>query len=269
MRIDPLKRRPPVAVLCERHQMTYDAQPAVTDRRHSGEGGFTMVEIALCLAIVGFALVAIIGVLPTGMNVQRDNRYQTIINQDAAVWMDAIRSGAQGYDDLTNYVVSITVSNYGEPVGTVDVYAKADLTNGAKIVGLLTLPKYMPNHIQPVTTNFISAVVRAISGGAVEKPPQNDPDVQDMSFTYRLVVENTPLAMFTPNPTNVPALNAVQWDNSRELRLLFRWPYVPTGIGNGRQAYRMVVGGTKIFGNPTNNTDWLKFMNPSTYTLRQ
>ena len=70
--------------------------------------GFTIIEIALCLAIIGFALVAIIGVLPIGLNVQKDNREETIINQDAAVWMDAIRNGAHGYDDLTNYVVAIT-----------------------------------------------------------------------------------------------------------------------------------------------------------------
>ena len=46
---------------------------------------FTMIEIAICLAIIGFALVAIIGVLPLGMNTQRDNREETIINQDATV----------------------------------------------------------------------------------------------------------------------------------------------------------------------------------------
>ena len=72
------------------------------------QAAFTMVEIALCLAIIGFALVAIIGVLPTGLNVQKENREETIINQEAAVWMDAIRNGAQGYDDLTNQVIAIT-----------------------------------------------------------------------------------------------------------------------------------------------------------------
>ena len=67
-----------------------------------------MVEIAICLAIIGFALVAIIGVLPIGMNTQRDNREETIINQDATVFIEAIRSGARGLDDLTNYVYAIT-----------------------------------------------------------------------------------------------------------------------------------------------------------------
>ena len=67
-----------------------------------------MVEIAICLAIIGFALVAIIGVLPYGMATQRDNREETIINQDATVFLEAIRNGSQGLDDLTNYVYAIT-----------------------------------------------------------------------------------------------------------------------------------------------------------------
>ena len=35
-------------------------------RPTSARSAFTMVEIALCLAIIGFALVAIIGALPFG-----------------------------------------------------------------------------------------------------------------------------------------------------------------------------------------------------------
>ena len=63
---------------------------------------------ALCLAVIGFALVAIIGVLPFGMNVQKDNRQETIVNQDATIFMNAIRNGERGFDDLTNYVMAIT-----------------------------------------------------------------------------------------------------------------------------------------------------------------
>src|SRR6478736_229755 len=54
---------------------------------------FTMIEIAICLAVIGFALAAIVGVLPLGMNVQRENREETIINQDASVFLNAIRNG--------------------------------------------------------------------------------------------------------------------------------------------------------------------------------
>src|SRR5687767_4925350 len=48
------------------------------------QGGFTMVEIAICLAVIGFALVAILGVLPLGIQVQTDNRQDTIIAHDGA-----------------------------------------------------------------------------------------------------------------------------------------------------------------------------------------
>src|SRR6266550_4270501 len=81
-----------------------------TRRNTPGESAFTMVEIAISLAIIAFALVAIIGVLPLGLDVQKENRQETIINQDAGYFMDAIRSGARGLDDLTNYVMGI--SNY-------------------------------------------------------------------------------------------------------------------------------------------------------------
>ena len=60
-----------------------------------GERAFTMIEIAISLAVIGFALVAIIGVLPTGMQVGRENREDTIIAYDAKVWLDAVRNGDQ------------------------------------------------------------------------------------------------------------------------------------------------------------------------------
>ena len=69
-----------------------------------------MIEIALCLAIIGFALVSILLVLPSGMNTQRETREETIIGQDASMLMEAIRGGVQGNDDLTNYVYAITNS---------------------------------------------------------------------------------------------------------------------------------------------------------------
>src|SRR5438045_6846473 len=85
--------------------------PQVRDCRSEAGGrtaAFTMIEIAISLAVIGFALVAIIGILPTGMNVQKGNRQETIINQDATVWLDALRNGERGLDDLTNYVIAIT-----------------------------------------------------------------------------------------------------------------------------------------------------------------
>ena len=150
---------------------------------------FTMIEIALCLAIIGFALVAIIGVLPTGMGVQKDNREETIINQDAVMWLDTIRSGARGHDDLTNYILWITnvvteftigaTTNMVPGHSNVYVYSftsstkdgvqmnpRLDLTNGQIIIGLLSKPKLEPPN--PVAGNFLSnyivATVRSMSG---------------------------------------------------------------------------------------------------------
>ena len=67
-----------------------------------------MVEIAISLAIIGIALVGILAALPKGLQIQRDNREKTVINQDATVFMEAIRGGVRGADDLTNYVYAIT-----------------------------------------------------------------------------------------------------------------------------------------------------------------
>src|SRR5436190_24058151 len=39
----------------------------------SSNGGFTMVEIAIAVAVIAFALVAIIGILPGGLQVPKEN----------------------------------------------------------------------------------------------------------------------------------------------------------------------------------------------------
>ena len=105
---------------------------------------FTLVEVAIALAVIGFALVAIIGILPAGLNVQKENREETIINQEVSIWMDAIRQGAEGMDYLVDYVDLITVTKAyfdaaGNPSFTALQYftpyesrpASYELTNGA------------------------------------------------------------------------------------------------------------------------------------------
>ena len=88
-------------------------QPVIVDSRTRlsalrRRSAFTLVEIAISMAIIGFAVVAIIGVLPMGLNVQKENREETIINNEASFYMNAIRTGARGLDDLTNHVFAIT-----------------------------------------------------------------------------------------------------------------------------------------------------------------
>jgi type II secretory pathway pseudopilin PulG len=202
---------------------------------------FTLVEIALSLAIIGFALVAIIGVLPFGLNVQKENREETIIVQEATYLLDAIRNGARGLDDLTNYVESITNISTAYSVvngetnvlpGSPDVFGyrydrasiDADshpenvITNGMRIIGLLSTPRFIfeNNKLTPpmpvpgfFVSNYVFAYVRAMSGPAVEKSPQTNTTVRDLAFRYRLVPEINPysdwnLGLLT---TNQPGLS--------------------------------------------------------------
>jgi prepilin-type N-terminal cleavage/methylation domain-containing protein len=144
-------------------------------RLHFQPSAFTLVEVAISLAIIGIALVAIIGVLPLGMNVQRDNREGTIINQDATVFIEAIRNGSRGLDDLTNYVYAITnywtlyktdgsvqnsgVNSYSYASVNVTVsppspFCSGSLTNGANIIGLLSTPEFIANIPNLPFTNY-------------------------------------------------------------------------------------------------------------------
>jgi type II secretory pathway pseudopilin PulG len=174
---------------------------------------FTMIEIAICLAIIGFALVAIIGILPLGMNVQKENREETIINQDASLLMEAFRNGAKGSDDLTNYIISIT--NYtqgynqrGVPIGgsahtwgytyngsTFDSgpgNPQFPLTNGYRIIGLLGTPKLLwsgERYNSTFLSNHVVATFRSMSGPAVEKAPQTNSIIQDLGLSYRVIAD--------------------------------------------------------------------------------
>ena len=238
--------------------------------RTHGSAGFTMIEIALALGVIAFSLIAIIGVLPTGMRVQRDNREETIINQDAIYLMDAIRSGAQGLDDLTNYVEAVTINNgtvttrylspYSLPSFTPpsSLLSPFQLWTGSNIVGLLSTPQYYQGG-----TNHVTAYMRAISGNASEKPPQTDANIRDLAFAYRLTAELTLYAAgdaaFTG--TNLVANNLQ--NSLYELRLTFRWPLFPNGsIGNGKLTFRTLASGNvqNMVGTPN-----LFFVQPSTF----
>src|SRR5436190_12186093 len=139
---------------------------------------FTMVEVAISLGVIAIALVAILGVLPTGVRVQRDNREDTILNQEGVIWLEAIRSESQGLDYLTNYVDMISVLGSRSANPTVfpgpgvpfppSAIQGDVLTNGQQIVGLLTTPKYIFDPVGTIT-NRITAFVRAITGSATEK----------------------------------------------------------------------------------------------------
>jgi prepilin-type N-terminal cleavage/methylation domain-containing protein len=185
----------------------------------AAQSAFTLVEIAISLAVIGIALVAIIGVLPLGMNVQRDNREETVINQDATVFMNAVSHGARGLNDLTNYVYAIT--NYqthyigGVAQTPVNVWGynylgsstipSFPISSGTNIIGILSTPELTDNNDAPadsiytmVNSNHIIAYIRSLSGAATEKPPQDNQIIQQDAFGYRLLCVNALAAAYPP-----------------------------------------------------------------------
>jgi hypothetical protein len=64
------------------------------------QGGFSIAEVMLAIGVVAFGLVAVLGVLPAGLTVQKDNREETIIRYDAQYWMTVLRAGMQPTDAL-------------------------------------------------------------------------------------------------------------------------------------------------------------------------
>lgn len=258
---------------------TAGRMPAAT-----GRAAFTMVEIALCLGVIGFALVAIIGILPSGMSVQKDNREETVINFDGTFLMNAIRTGAQGQDDLTNFIINIT--NYFTEYNSNNVVIGSSLnwyttsgfsvgpngaslnvlTNGANIIGLMSGPKYVPagppgsgNYF----SNFTTADFRGLTGDAVDQGTNSGS--QDFAFKYRVSCEIMPSASYAfytdptvwqnltapsqtmfANPNPPASLTALAFQtNFSQVRLNFRWPILPNGqTANGRLVFRSSVSGT-------------------------
>jgi len=222
--------------------------------RPASAAGFTMIEIAICLAIIGFALVAIIGVLPYGMNTQRDNREETVINQDATVLLEAIRSGARGMDSLTNYVYQIVITRTKYPQLTdasLPGPGYSNFVSGAQIIGLLSTPQLVDYSYRATNnlfsggySNHVIAYVRSISGLASEKPPQNNSIMVDDSFTYRIYLVNAAPAYDTNNPAAAGSFGQQLAQNFHELRMTFLWPQLPNGnLGSGRQTFRASIAG--------------------------
>jgi type II secretory pathway pseudopilin PulG len=241
--------------------------------------GFTLIEIALSLTIIAFALIAIIGVLPHAMRVQRDNREETIINQDAVVLMDMLRSGSRGADDLTNYVLGIVLNtNISLPTMTYvnpTLGASFSFTNvqplplnsGSNIVGLMSIPKYRDD-----ATNIVTVYMLAISGNAADQPPQFTTSIRDLAFGYRLTAEISPYfsEIAGTNATTTTTDVAIAQNlhtNLYELRLTFRWPLLPNGgVGSGRMSFRTLASGTMIVNPATVTGPDLFFLQPSTFT---
>lgn len=190
------------------------------------ERGFNMVEIAICLGVIAIALVAIIGVMPTGMRVTQDNREETVIDQDARYFMQAIRLGAAGDAQLAGQVESVNGQSVNDPL---------------LVIGRLCIPDQVN-----------VAIVRGLSGPAAERSAASAP----VAFRYRLSSEVRP---FPPPPSSPPQLS----DYLHEVTLRFEWPLRPDGTLGRRMAsgspriYRFLVSGTLMETNTAGETIFL------------
>jgi hypothetical protein len=209
--------------------------------------------------------------------------------------MDAIRNGARGLDDLTNYVIGITnywtLYNTNVPLSTPWTVVRSDydgydpmgslvtsinpppafpLTNGYRILGLLGMPRLEYVGGENYQSNYLVAFMRALSGSATEKFPQSDRNIQTLAFSYRMIPEVGTVPLPTPNPgapvtfTNTPyAKNLLA--NMHDVRLLFRWPLLANfSAGNGRQSYRSLVSGQLVRTNDVTGQR-LHFFEPTTF----
>jgi len=252
--------------------------PSLHRSRIRSASGFTMIEIALALGVVAFALVALIGVLPTGLTVQKDNLEDTIINEDGTFLLEAIRSGSRGANELTNFVEAITVSNRvdGSTTFTNDPLATRFLTNGAAVIGRLSTPKYSVRSDGTFLENRVTARVRAISGSAISR----DPALKDFAFVYQATVEVVPFQLLPREALDDQAggLSAFEREsraanrrlteqmsvNSWEIRLSLQWPlYQEKGqwrVGRNQKTFRTFVAGQLVTQNG------LSFIVPNTFT---
>jgi len=222
-------------------------------RPASRAAAFTMVEIALCLAIIGFALVALIGILPAALNVQKENRQDTTINNDAAVWLDALRSGAKVFPvlDYERNVFALTnwTTEYDPITGnlTKPTHPRgldAANMNSDVVLGFLSTPRlYLKGNT--LYSNHVVAYVRAFTAPVVNLPPQVNTTILDSAFSYILTATITPHASASVGPTTPQATNFVNnlAANLWEVQLRLEYPLLPGGKAVRSRTYRATVSG--------------------------
>ena len=148
------------------------------------------------------------------------------------------------------------------------------LTNAQHIVSLLSTPKIerLPNGRFQQTT--VKAIVRSITGGAMEKSK----NMRDFAFRYEVTSEVVPYARDWQT-TNLTMQSAAQlgnqamrninlYQNLYDVRLTIRWPLLPkTGsydVGRSRRTLRTLVSG-ELLPIYTNSAPYLYMFDPYTF----
>lgn len=249
----------------------------------------------LSLAIIAIALVAIIGVLPIGLNVQAENQEESLVSADAAIWMEAFRNGAQGMEYLVQddddgddfYIDEVRVeevhrtrnplgASYRDDPGTVfRTQYLTNFTSASNLIGVLSLPKF-PQHYNTLPANAVYtnwnvyAEVRALNGNLADLGAD-----MDFAFKYRLTPELLPVQGLRPQ--HLVSTNGPLWimeTNLHELRLNFQWPLI-VGVGGNYRAqtrfakslnFRTLISGQQFIRTNEATGGLLYFMGPRQYS---
>jgi len=238
------------------------------------EHGFTMIEIALCLAIVGFSMVVIMGVLPLGGQVQKKNRESTLSLLDGNYLLEAIRNGAKGYDDLGLYVDEILL--YAKPDAD-PVVIENNVSGGAywgtrEIVGLLSAPQFLmtssnvwvPNYLnnnEILGNNYYTNMtcklkVRSMNGTAADKNTLEAN--RDFGMSYLVEAQILPVATNYMDMRNIKDNKSLNDQMQREramsqcawqVNLTLGWPVQKAARGGYKagehsQEFHTVVSGS-------------------------
>jgi len=173
-----------------------------------------MIEIAISLAIVAVAMVAILGILPTGLTVQKENREDTIIDQEAEYYMNIIRNSGMGAGPLFMGrhvdLISITETNHATGASIRRLFSERNTTglgyawdSRQVIRKLLSTPSWDLGQFDQVpdaifspdsgvvieSENVVRAVIKAITGNATDFAAAYD----DLAFRYEMQVSLHPV----------------------------------------------------------------------------
>lgn len=218
---------------------------------------FTMVEIALAIAIVAFALVAIIGVLPTGLQVQRENREETILTQEAQLWLNLLTRSTTEIGYIIKHVElveRVSSQSRNRFLPNIDYHTSDEL------LGLLTYPTDLGGNNLDMNRHSI-AYVRAINSPLTDQS-SSLLGIQfsintNTAFRYKLIcrILNPPVSYTLNtniNEVNIPEelklLRSVNLKKTLLIRnfthhilLEFYWPVYLVGDPNseGANAYRI------------------------------
>ena len=194
-------------------------------------GGFTLVEIAISMAIIAFALTVIIGILPSSMRVQRDVREETLVLSDGNYVLESIRHGARNADALMDCVDRIL-----QGTNVVPFYSSSN------IIQAMTANQNNVLVVNGVAVSTVVVTMRSLGGSMVTQGAAN----QEMALRYQITPELLPVNVANLNTKFDWRTNVAQ--RLFELRLTFRWPVLPNpsfplAANSSKKVFRTVVSG--------------------------